>query len=58
MDWKHWQHDWCDEWSLQLVNHVVLARDVHDFVHDFLEHVATQDQIVNASLGVRRLNVY
>jgi len=42
MDWEHWERDWHAKSSDELKNHISLAAQVHDFV----EHVATHDQIV------------
>lgn len=42
MDWTRWEHDWYAKSAEQLKNHISLSSEVHDFV----EHVATHDQIV------------
>jgi hypothetical protein len=50
MDWLRWEHDWYDKSADQLTDHVSLALDVHDFI----ESVATLDQIINAELSESR----
>ena len=44
MDWTRWEHNWYEQSSEQLRDHVSLAIEVHDFV----ELVAKHDQIVNS----------
>jgi hypothetical protein len=50
MDWVHWEHDWHEQSAEQLREHVSLAMAVHDFI----EKIAINDQIVTASLTQTR----
>jgi hypothetical protein len=50
MDWTLWEHNWREQSSEQLGDHVSLAMAVHDYI----EKVATHDQIVNATLTQTR----
>jgi len=42
MNWNHWEQNWYEKTSEHLMSHVALAKEVHDFV----EHVATHEQIM------------
>jgi len=42
MDWTSWESDWYAKSSVELENHISLAAEVHDFV----ERIATHEQIV------------
>src|SRR6185295_14291395 len=44
VNWKLWERGWYEKWSAELQFHASLAEDVHNFVG----HVATHHQIVNA----------
>jgi hypothetical protein len=50
MDWIHWERDWYAKSSEELEDHISLAAEVHDFV----ERIATHDQIVTAKLTETR----
>lgn len=50
MDWKRWENNWFHKSSDQLVDQLSLAQDVHDFI----EYVATLDQIINVELTESR----
>ncbi len=50
MDWTHWERDWYAKSSGELETYVSLAAEVHDFV----ERIATHDQIVTPKLTETR----
>jgi hypothetical protein len=50
MDWTRWEHQWYERSAQHLTSHLSLALDMHNFI----EQVATDDQIVNVEMTEAR----